>query len=296
MSARSGRRPPGTRRTGRAGISMPRTGGMPTAWRASRRPGTSLDVLGCAIALADIRIAQGRLREAMSTYERGLQLATRAGRAGAAGRGGHARGHERAPPRTQRSRCRQAAPADEQRTGRACRPAAEPVSLARGDGADPAGRRRSARGALDLLDEAERLYVSDFSPDVRPIPALRARVRVAAGRAGRSARLGARAGLSVGGRPQLPARVRAHHPRPGAPGPVRERSGPRPVPPTRRPDSGAPPAQRRKRGRRTGSVIEILVAAGARPPSARATSPLRWLRCSGADAGRAGGLRPALRR
>ena len=34
------------------------------------------DVIGCAIVLADIRIAQGRLREAMSTYERGLQLAT----------------------------------------------------------------------------------------------------------------------------------------------------------------------------------------------------------------------------
>ena len=32
------------------------------------------DVIGCAIALADIRIAQGRLREAMSTYERGCSL------------------------------------------------------------------------------------------------------------------------------------------------------------------------------------------------------------------------------
>ena len=37
------------------------------------------DVLGCSIALADIRIVQGRLREAMSTYERGLQLATAPG-------------------------------------------------------------------------------------------------------------------------------------------------------------------------------------------------------------------------
>jgi LuxR family transcriptional regulator, maltose regulon positive regulatory protein len=36
-------------------------------------------------------------------------------------------------------------------------------------------------GALDLLDEAERLYVGDFSPDVRPVPAVRARVRVAQG-------------------------------------------------------------------------------------------------------------------
>ena len=37
-------------------------------------------------------------------------------------------------------------------------------------------------GALDLLDEAERLYVSDFSPNVRPVAALKTRVWVAQGR------------------------------------------------------------------------------------------------------------------
>ena len=37
-------------------------------------------------------------------------------------------------------------------------------------------------GALDLLDEAERLYVGDFSPNVRPVPAMRARVWIAQGR------------------------------------------------------------------------------------------------------------------
>ncbi len=36
-------------------------------------------------------------------------------------------------------------------------------------------------GALDLLDEAERLYASDFSPDVRPVAAVRARVWIAQG-------------------------------------------------------------------------------------------------------------------
>jgi MalT-like TPR region len=39
-------------------------------------------------------------------------------------------------------------------------------------------------GALDLLDEAQRVYMGDFSPNVRPIPALRARVLAAQGRLG----------------------------------------------------------------------------------------------------------------
>ena len=47
-------------------------------------------------------------------------------------------------------------------------------------------RIRQARGALDgalnLLHEAERLYLSDFSPNVRPIAALKARVWIAQGR------------------------------------------------------------------------------------------------------------------
>jgi LuxR family maltose regulon positive regulatory protein len=37
-------------------------------------------------------------------------------------------------------------------------------------------------GALDLLDEAEPLYMSDFFPNVRPVSALKARVWVAQGR------------------------------------------------------------------------------------------------------------------
>ena len=36
--------------------------------------------------------------------------------------------------------------------------------------------------ALDLLDEAQRVYTPDFSPNVRPIPAIRARVLIAQGR------------------------------------------------------------------------------------------------------------------
>jgi LuxR family maltose regulon positive regulatory protein len=42
--------------------------------------------------------------------------------------------------------------------------------------------RGDLAGALDLLNEAERLYVSDFFPNVRPVSALKARVWVAQGR------------------------------------------------------------------------------------------------------------------
>ena len=39
------------------------------------RAGHLSDVLGCSITLADIRITQGRLRDAMRTYEQALQVA-----------------------------------------------------------------------------------------------------------------------------------------------------------------------------------------------------------------------------
>ena len=52
-------------------------------------------------------------------------------------------------------------------------------------------------GALDLLDEAERLYVGDFFPDVRPVAALKARVWVAQGRLGEALGWAREQGLSV---------------------------------------------------------------------------------------------------
>ena len=66
-------------RPGRAGTSRLRTGRMPNAWRGCSGPGTISDALGCAIALADIRVAQGRLGEAMRTYEQALQRAPEQG-------------------------------------------------------------------------------------------------------------------------------------------------------------------------------------------------------------------------
>ena len=64
-----------------------------------QRAGHISDVLGCAITLADIRIAQGRLSEAMRTYEQALQLATEHAVAMPEGNGRHLRRDERALPR-----------------------------------------------------------------------------------------------------------------------------------------------------------------------------------------------------
>ena len=52
-------------------------------------------------------------------------------------------------------------------------------------------------GALELLNEAERVYDGDFSPNVRPVPALRARVWVALGRMGEALGWVREQGLSV---------------------------------------------------------------------------------------------------
>ncbi len=56
------------------------------------------DVIGCGLALADIRLAQGRLGEALRTLERGTGARHQAGWPSAAWRGGHARRDQHHPP------------------------------------------------------------------------------------------------------------------------------------------------------------------------------------------------------
>ncbi len=52
-------------------------------------------------------------------------------------------------------------------------------------------------GALDALNEAEHLYVGDFFPNVRPVPAMRARVLVAQGKLGEALGWARERGLSA---------------------------------------------------------------------------------------------------
>ena len=63
-------------RPGPAATWSQRTARMPRVCCACSAPVHISDVLGCAITLADIRIAQGRLHDARRTYEQALQLAT----------------------------------------------------------------------------------------------------------------------------------------------------------------------------------------------------------------------------
>ena len=96
------------------------------AMASLEKAGYMSDVIGCAVVLADIRIAQGRLRDAISTYERGLQVATE--QAGPVLRGAadmHVGMSELLRERNDLDAA-SAAPADERGAGRAHWSAAEP--------------------------------------------------------------------------------------------------------------------------------------------------------------------------
>ena len=143
--------------------------------------GHHADVLGCSISLADIEIAQGRLHDARRTYERGLQRSADHGEPVLRGAAdmhvglaelflewndlaavrhhldtaaelGEAMGLPQHPYRWRVAR----------------------AGLLRVQG--------DTDGALALLDDAERVYDGDLSPDVRPIASTRARLWVATGR------------------------------------------------------------------------------------------------------------------
>jgi LuxR family maltose regulon positive regulatory protein len=146
-----------------------------------RRAGFISDVLGCSITVADLRIVFGRLREAMHTFEQALQLTP--GKGGPVLRGTadmyvglSALHRERNDLRVARDLLLRSQELGE-RAALPQNPYRWRVAMA---------RVREAEGDLaaadDLLGEAERLYVGDFSPDVRPVAASRARVWVAQGR------------------------------------------------------------------------------------------------------------------
>jgi LuxR family maltose regulon positive regulatory protein len=145
------------------------------------RAGFHADVLGCTITLADIRRAQGRLTDALHTYQVALESAA-------------------ASPSTEPLR----GTADmhvglaglllernDLEGARRHLTAAQNLGEHNGLPQNPYRRRvvmsrlRAAEGDLDdalaLLDEADRVYNGDFAPNVAPVPAVRARLRLLRG-------------------------------------------------------------------------------------------------------------------
>ncbi|ADB74394.1 HTH-type transcriptional regulator MalT [Geodermatophilus obscurus DSM 43160] len=138
------------------------------------------DVLGGSLVLADIAIAQGRLREAMSTYERGLQRAEQAEPP--------LRGAADMHVGISQLLCERDDLDGALRHLLTSRELGEHAGLPqnRYRWRVAMARIRAAEGdlpaAVGLLDEAERLYVGDFSPEVRPVAASRARLWIVQGR------------------------------------------------------------------------------------------------------------------
>jgi LuxR family maltose regulon positive regulatory protein len=161
-----------------------------------RLAGYTSPAIGGAIVLADIQIAQGRLREAMTTYEVALQWATAPGapvQRGAAdmhvGMSNLHYEHNDLKTAMQHLLTSQALG---ELAGLPQNPYRWCAAMA---------RLREAQGdldeALDLLDQAVRLYVGNFSPNVRPVATRKTRVWVAQGRLGEALDWACDQGLSA---------------------------------------------------------------------------------------------------
>jgi LuxR family maltose regulon positive regulatory protein len=158
-------------------------GAWATCMALVQRAGHISDALGCAIALADIRITQGRLHEATRTYEAAAQLATAQGDPAVRGTADiHVGLSQLDRERDDLDGARQHLARSQElgeHNGLAQNPYRWRVAMA---------RMREAQadldGALGLLDEAERVYMGDYFPNVRPIAAMKTRVWIAQGRLG----------------------------------------------------------------------------------------------------------------
>lgn len=148
-----------------------------------RRAGYISPAIGDAITLADIQIAQGRLHEAMTTYEHGLQWATASGapvlRGAADMYVGMSNLHYEYNDLQTATQHLLTSQALGELAGLPQNPYRWCAAMA---------RIRRAQGDLDdalkLLDQAERLYNGNFSPNVRPIATRKTRVWLAQGRLG----------------------------------------------------------------------------------------------------------------
>jgi len=142
-----------------------------------QRAGHISDAIGSRVIVADIRIAQGQLRDAMRIYERGLQLAV-----------------EHGTPTMRGTADMYVGLSEIERERNNLEAAVQHLSKSKEQGeytgfprypfrwcvamAEIQDAKKEFEEALEFLDEAERRYMADFSPNVRPIPAMKARVLV----------------------------------------------------------------------------------------------------------------------
>jgi len=145
------------------------------------KAGNLSDALGLSLALSDILIVQGRLGEAMRIYERGLRLAGE--KAPPVLRGAadmHVGMSELLRERNHLGAAQehlQASAELGEHAGLPQNPYRSRVALAR-----ICQAQGDLASAETLLQEAERVYTGDYSPEVRPVAALRARVHLAQGK------------------------------------------------------------------------------------------------------------------
>lgn len=139
------------------------------------------DAIGGSTALADIRMTQGRPGDALAILEGGLRLAADHGAPELRGTADmHAsmseihleRGELDAAAQSLQRSLNQG-----DHTGFPRHPWRWRVAMAR-----LCDARGEVTQALELLDEAERLYVSDFNPDARPVAAWRALIQLRNGK------------------------------------------------------------------------------------------------------------------
>jgi LuxR family maltose regulon positive regulatory protein len=188
-----------------AGLASWTTGDLATAHAAYtesvdglRKTGMIADVLGCSITLGDICRTQGKLRAAVRIYERALELANPEPDSeplrGTADM--HVALAEIALERDDLAGATEHLAQSErlgEHKGLPQNPYRQRVIAA---------RLRQAEGDLNsglaLLDEADRVYDGDYSPNVRPVPATRARLRIRRGDLGDAGAWADEQGLSAG--------------------------------------------------------------------------------------------------
>jgi LuxR family maltose regulon positive regulatory protein len=143
------------------------------------RVGHVADALGCSLTLADIRLAQGRLRDAQTSFDDGLRLASTA------------EGAPRGVADLQVGLAQVALERGRLDEARDLLEVARRLGEARGLPQHPYRSRAAAallaaadgdlERALALIADAQRVYLGDFSPDVRPLHAVAARMLVRRG-------------------------------------------------------------------------------------------------------------------